>query len=71
MDKVKPGFYRHFKGGAYEVIGTGKHSETVEELVVYKSLKDGSIWLRPRQMFFEKVKVGNKLVTRFSKEKRA
>lgn len=62
MSEVKLGPYRHYKGKMYEVIGLSRHSETLEELVVYKALYkcefgDGSLWVRPKAMFFEDVKV--------------
>lgn len=47
--------YRHFKGTIMEVIAIAKHSETLEELVIYKHLEDGQIWARPLTMFCEKV----------------
>lgn len=43
--------YRHYKGNVYEVIAIGKHSETVEDMVVYKSLKNGDVWIRPKYMW--------------------
>jgi hypothetical protein len=44
--------YRHFKGNMYEVIALAKHSETLEELVVYKALYDeGQVWVRPKTLF--------------------
>ncbi len=43
--------YRHFKGNEYELLAVARHSETMEELVVYKSLKDGEVWARPKSMF--------------------
>ena len=46
--------YLHFKGNEYEVIAVARHSETMEELVVYKSLKDGEVWARPKAMFVGK-----------------
>ncbi len=53
---VKPGKYRHYKGKDYEVIGVAKHSETLEEFVVYKALYGKmEIWIRPLKMFEEKV----------------
>lgn len=69
--KIKIGKYRHFKGGKYEVLGIAHHSETQEEFVVYKALYDckpfgkGSLWIRPKKMFLEKVVVNNKKVPRF------
>ncbi len=54
--EVKCGVYRHFKGNEYEVIGIADHSETGEELVVYRSLGDKhNLWVRPKTMFLEKV----------------
>ena len=43
--------YRHYKGNEYEVIAVARHSENNEELVVYKSLKDGAVWARPKAIF--------------------
>ncbi|MBE6149405.1 MAG: DUF1653 domain-containing protein [Firmicutes bacterium] len=45
--------YRHFKGNIIEIIGLAKHSETLEDMVVYKH--DGEVWVRPYSMFFDKV----------------
>ena len=54
MEEVKLGKYKHFKGREYEVVGMAKHSETLEEFVVYKALYDeGQIWIRPKNMFLE------------------
>ena len=53
---IEPGVYRHFKGNDYEVIGTARHSETEEELVVYRALYGSfGLWVRPAAMFREKV----------------
>ena len=60
---MKPGKYKHYKGKIVEVIGIGKHSETLERLVIYKEGKN--IWLRPEDMFKEKVIVNGKSVSRF------
>lgn len=49
------GIYKHYKGGIYKVLIKGTHTETSKEMVVYKSLKDGRIWIRPAEMFDEKV----------------
>lgn len=47
--------YRHFKGGEYEVIALARHTETQEELVIYKSLSTGEVWARPKTVFVESV----------------
>lgn len=53
---LKPGRYRHFKGGEYQVQGVATHSETGEQLVVYRPLYgDGGLWVRPVSMFVETV----------------
>ena len=46
--------YRHFKGGEYELIAVARHSETNEELVIYKSLENGEVFARPKTMFIDK-----------------
>lgn len=62
-----PGRYRHYKGNDYEVIGTARHSETEEELVVYRKLYgDGSMWVRPLAMFMEDIEIAGQMVPRFS-----
>ncbi len=66
MNMLKLGKYRHYKGKEYEVIGLAKHSETLEDLVVYKALYgDGQIWARPLKMFEERVEVDGVEVPRF------
>jgi len=63
---LKLGKYKHYKGNEYEVIGVSKHSETLEELVVYRALYgERQFWVRPLEMFFEKVEVNGKKVPRF------
>lgn len=63
---IETGRYRHYKGKLYEVLGLARHSETEEELVVYRALYgDMGLWVRPREMFFEKVIVDGSEVPRF------
>ncbi|ABO49769.1 protein of unknown function DUF1653 [Desulforamulus reducens MI-1] len=62
---IKIGKYQHFKGNYYEVLYLAKHSETEELLVVYRCEKDGSIWVRPFEMFFQKVMHNGELKDRF------
>ena len=65
---IPPGIYLHYKGGKYEVLFTAKHSETLEELVVYKALYNNDVsklWVRPATMFFELVEVQGEIVPRF------
>lgn len=53
---VKLGIYKHFKGGEYELLGVGRHSEDIiKEFAIYRSLKTGYIWIRPLQMFLESI----------------
>lgn len=65
--KIRLGKYRHHKGKYYRVIGVAKHSETLEELVVYDALYDnpeGKLWVRPKKMFLEKVTMNEIIVPR-------
>ena len=64
---IVPGKYRHYKGNEYEVLGMALHSETLEEMVVYKALYgDGGIWVRPASMWDEEVEVAGTTIKRFS-----
>ena len=64
---LAPGRYRHYKGGEYQVIGTAIHSETEEELVVYRPLYgEGRLWVRPLAMFLESVDVDGRKLPRFA-----
>ncbi|OGW39182.1 MAG: hypothetical protein A2X58_12050 [Nitrospirae bacterium GWC2_56_14] len=66
-EPVQPGRYRHYKGGEYQVIGTARHSETDEKLVVYRCLYDNnSLWVRPLAMFQQTVMVDGQQVPRFA-----
>ena len=61
-----PGKYVHYKGNPYEVVAIARHSETMEELVVYKALYgEMGLWVRPRAMFLETVTVDGQTVPRF------
>jgi len=60
--------YRHYKGGIYTVIGIATHSETEEQLVVYKN-EEGRLFVRPHDMFFETIEIDGKLVKRFEEIK--
>jgi hypothetical protein len=67
---IQTGKYQHYKGKLYEVIGIVKHSETMEELVLYKALYEtefgkDSLWVRPKSMFFEKIIINGEHVERF------
>ncbi len=62
---MKTGRYQHYKGNYYIVIGTVLHSETEEELVLYRSEKNEQLWVRPRKMFEETVVVEGKEIPRF------
>ncbi len=67
MDEIKLGKYRHFKGKEYEVIALAKHSETQEELVVYRALyEDGQVWVRPARMWNETLERDGKTYKRFN-----
>jgi cyclomaltodextrinase len=63
---LKKGLYEHYRGGRYEVISIARHSETLEELVVYRALYgDQGYWVRPLQMFCEEVLIDSRKVARF------
>ena len=67
MDEIKPGRYLHFKGNEYEVIGIARHSETQEEMVVYRALYgDFGLWVRPARMWNETVERDGKTFRRFT-----
>ncbi|MBD9253760.1 DUF1653 domain-containing protein [bacterium] len=66
-ETIKPGRYRHFKGKEYEVLGVARHSETQEELVVYRALySDFGLWVRPARMWNETVERDGKTFRRFT-----
>lgn len=68
--KLKTGtIYKHFKGNEYLVLYQAKHSETLEDLVVYQALYgERGIWVRPLKMFLEQVEVDGKIVNRFQEK---
>ena len=66
--KLEKGVYRHYKGYLYEVFMTAQHSETEEWMVVYKALYgDKGTWVRPYEMFVEKVEIEGVWTPRFEK----
>jgi hypothetical protein len=66
MNPIPLGTYRHYKGNLYEVVGFAKHSETLEELVVYKALYgEGGTWARPLSMWDNPIEIDGKTVKRF------
>jgi hypothetical protein len=71
MPAIKPGKYQHYKGQFYEVIGVARHSETQEELVVYRALYESkefgnnALWVRSKKMFLEELEVDGQKVPRF------
>ena len=65
--QIKLGRYRHFKGKEYEVIGIAKHSESLEEMVVYRALYEGGgMWVRPASMWNETVERDGQIFQRFT-----
>jgi hypothetical protein len=62
------GRYRHYKGGLYEVVGTARHSETLEPMTLYRALYGGQgLWVRPAAMFGEEVSIDGVLQPRFTR----
>ena len=67
MEEIRPGRYRHFKGGEYQVLGVAKHSETLEPMVVYRALYgEGGLWVRPAAMWNETVEREGRTFRRFT-----
>lgn len=69
MNEIKPGKYKHYKGGLYKVHGMVKHSETLEDMVLYETLYEndlGKMWVRPAKMFLENVETPEGNVPRFA-----
>jgi hypothetical protein len=66
MTALKPGIYQHYKGPLYRVYEVASHSETQEQLVVYRPMYgEAALWVRPLLMFLEQVDVGGELQPRF------
>ena len=66
--KIKTGVYEHFKGKRYRVLGVAKHSETLEDFVVYRALYDNEVsklWVRPVEIFKDTVELNGKKVLRY------
>ncbi|WP_201611699.1 DUF1653 domain-containing protein [Psychrobacter immobilis] len=66
LQSIPQGIYRHYKGSLYQVLHVANHSETEEELVVYRCLYgEYDVWVRPLAMFTESIEVNGKEVPRF------
>lgn len=66
--EIRAGRYRHFKGKEYEVVGIARHSETLEEMVVYRALYgEGGLWVRPAAMWNETVERDGVVYPRFTR----
>lgn len=67
MTELKQGRWRHYKGSEYRLLGVAKHSETLEDMVVYQALYgQGGLWVRPAGMWLEPVQTAEGTVTRFT-----
>ncbi|MFN7039046.1 MAG: DUF1653 domain-containing protein [Alphaproteobacteria bacterium] len=63
---MRLGIYQHYNGNFYQVLSIARHSETLEELVIYQALQgDYGVWARPLNMFKEKLNIDNKRIERF------
>lgn len=66
MSFIKKGTYRHYKGNLYEVIDVARHSESLEDMVVYRALYgDFELWVRPLKMFLEDIEINGAIQKRF------
>ncbi|HAT9776588.1 TPA: DUF1653 domain-containing protein [Legionella pneumophila subsp. pneumophila] len=66
MSFIKRGIYRHYKGNLYEVIDVARHSESLEDMVVYRALYgDFELWVRPLKMFLEDIEINGEVQKRF------
>ena len=67
--ETPPGLYRHYKGQPYQVIGTVRHSETLEPMTLYRALYgERGLWVRPAAMFNEEVVIGGVRQPRFARQ---
>ena len=65
--QIPLGIYRHFKGNLYEAVAIAKHSETLEEMVVYRALYgEGEFWIRPLSLWMEQIERNGEKIPRFS-----
>jgi hypothetical protein len=63
---LKKGKYQHYKGHLYELVDIARHSETLEDMVVYRQLYgEFGLWVRPAAMFFEQVEIEGQVMPRF------
>ena len=68
LAETPPGRYRHYKGGLYEVLGTARHSETLEPMTLYRALYgEHGLWVRPAAMFGEEIEVDGVRQPRFAR----
>ncbi len=66
QNPLQKGLYRHFKGNIYEVIDTARHSETKQDMVIYRALyEDFGLWVRPIDLFTEEVVLNGNKIPRF------
>ena len=66
LPTIQAGLYRHYKGGEYQVLGTVRHSETLETMVLYRALYGAhGLWVRPYAMFTGSLEVDGQLQQRF------
>ncbi|WP_371134285.1 DUF1653 domain-containing protein [Polaromonas sp.] len=67
--ETPPGLYRHYKGLMYEVVGTVRHSESLEPMTLYRALYgDKGLWVRPTAMFNEEVVINGVQQPRFARQ---
>lgn len=66
MNEIKLGTYRHYKGNTYKVLHIARHSETLEDMVIYQDVNNfDKIWARPASMWNDDIEVDGKTVKRF------